>query len=145
MKIFFKYLAFCLTLISVFTVNEINVQAATASGSTSAKVVEPVNVNETLLPLTTDAFVSTMSGDLIIRIPSAMAPITGSDDNFYTSVSVPRVETNNCRFFAPGTLGCTKAIINDGVLSGDPVSGVTLYSETYQAGDSSINITVIYN
>lgn len=145
MKIFFRNLAFCLTLISAFAVNEINVQAATASGRTGARVIEPVSVNETLLPLTTDAFVSTMSGDLIIRLPTARAPTPGSDDNFYTSVSVPKVETNNCRFFAPGTLGCTKAIINNGLLSGDPVSGVTLYSETYQAGDSSINITVIYN
>ena len=115
MRNFLKNLAFFLIFFMAIIAIRADSQSKSTSAISSATLVEPANVNQTILSLTTSAFVSTMTGDLIIRIPTATAPGPADDAS------------------------------QSGLLDGDPVTSVDFHRETSQLENGNISVTVIYN
>lgn len=143
MRNLLKNLAFFLTFFMAIIAIHAESQSKSTSAISSATLVEPANVNQTILSLTTSAFVSTMTGDLIIRIPTATAPGSANDENFYIAVAAPN--TSSCISLTHKTIDCTRETSQTGLLDGDPVTSVDFHRENFQLENGNISVTVIFN
>ncbi len=73
MKYFVSGCAFSSLLTAAIAAVSICARAESATVTTTATVIEPVKVNESIKIITTGSFVSGMTGDLVIRIATAIA------------------------------------------------------------------------
>ncbi|MCH4564547.1 hypothetical protein MKP05_15700 [Halomonas sp. EGI 63088] len=134
-----------LTLVSACVISA-NVEARSATARASASVTAPVTIGGTLQVVSTSAFVSGTTGDLIIRLPGAgPSGVDGGPRPSETSISVA-VVTEGC-IKATGSLAdCIMARTDDGMLVGDPVSGLGFKAvEGGPSGTANVSITVLYN
>lgn len=105
--------------------------AESGTVTTTATVIEPVKVNESLKTITTDSVVSGMTGDLVIRIATAIAASSESE-----GLDVSK---------EPET----------GLLNGDPVNSIDIVTiaaapdvnaiNASGASPASVNIVIAYN
>ncbi|PXX98335.1 hypothetical protein [Halomonas sp. LBP4] len=137
-----------LTLVSACVISA-NVDARSATGRVSASVTAPVTIGGTLQVVSTSAFVSGTTGDLIIRLPGAgPSGVDGEDGGprpSETSVSVA-VVPEGCTKAIGSLADCLMARADDGMLEGDPVSGLGVEAvESDQSGMTDVSVTVLYN
>lgn len=143
MRNFLKNLASLLTLFAAITAIRADSRSLSISATSSATLVEPANIHQTILSLTTSAFVSTVTGDLIIRIPTATAPSLAGDENLYIAVAVPK--TSGCLSLTHQAIDCTRETSQNGLLNGDPVTSLDLHRENAPLENGDISVTVMYN
>ncbi len=113
-----------------------------AAAMASARIVAPVKINETLMPQGTAVFVSGLTGDLIIRLPSEF--MAGTDEDRFRLIIAQlqeKVDTG-----CAGRGDCLRLVDQEGLLDGDPVSGIILKATgDSPSGISDISITITYN
>lgn len=131
MKYFVSNCTFSSLLTAAIAAVSICVLAENATVTTSATVIEPIKVNESIKIITTGSFVSGMTGDLVIRIAAA---ITASLENEGLDVHKE-----------PET----------GLLDGNPVNSIDIVTiaavpdvsaiNASQVSPASVNIVIAYN
>ncbi|UYG06084.1 hypothetical protein [Halomonas sp. M4R1S46] len=137
-----------LTLVSACVISA-NLDARSATGRVSASVIAPVTIGRTLQVASTSAFVSGTTGDLIIRLPGAVSSGVDGEDGgplpSETSVSVA-VVPEGCVQRTGSLADCIMANADDGMLEGDPVSGLGVKAvEGGPSGTADVSVTVLYN
>ena len=142
MRLGFGSFALALSLASSMAGASGSTCANRATAMAGARIVAPAKINETLMPRGTDVFVSGITGDLIIRLPSEFTAET-NEDRFRSVITrlQERVDTG-----CADRGDCFRRADQEGLLDGDPVSGIILKAtDDSPSGMNGISITVTYN
>lgn len=142
-----SFRCFALGLALTTAVVSANAFADSITGTARAVVVVPANVSDTVLIYSTNALVSGVTGNLIIRLPGG-AGLSRTDNGYLHPASVTSlaVVSNGCLQNIRILASCVKHMAKDGMLNGNPVSNIMLNTaDDTRSARHDVGITVTYN